>query len=142
MSKSIRKNFKNYHVDEPSVNLTPLIDVVFVILIMFILVAPLLELDRIELADSAAKPGDKTVEVHEASPMTIHVQRDNTILFNKQKVTFAELKTLLTQAQKSYPNARPQVYHDKAASFGTYQSIKNILEEVGFQQMDIILKPS
>lgn len=38
--------------EEPTVNLTPLIDVVFVILIMFIVIAPLLDLDRIELAQA------------------------------------------------------------------------------------------
>ena len=41
--------------EELHINLTPLIDVVFVLLIMFIVIAPLLELDRIQLASSAGK---------------------------------------------------------------------------------------
>ncbi len=45
------------HSEEASINLTPLIDVVFVVLIIFILIAPMLELDRIQLASFRAKRG-------------------------------------------------------------------------------------
>lgn len=129
------------HFEEPSVNLTPLIDVVFVILIMFILVAPLLEIDRVELAD-AGKTEQAKIEARDNSEIIVHVQADNSILLNKRKVKVNELAGLLKQAKKKYPQAKPQIYHDKRASFGTYQSIKNATEEAGFEQMDIILKPS
>ena len=47
--------------DDANVNLTPLIDVVFVVLIMFILVAPLVEIDRIQLAHATSeKKADMT----------------------------------------------------------------------------------
>lgn len=126
-------------IEEPTVNLTPLIDVVFVILIMFILVAPLLELDRVDLAEA---PSDrKSTSVHESGPLSIHVHRDNTIWLDNKKVTVNQLAVLLKQAKKKYPNARPQLYHDKHALFGTYQAVKNAAESAGFEQMDIILKP-
>lgn len=141
MGRATRRNFQNHPIEEPSVNLTPLIDVVFVILIMFILVAPLLELDRVELAEAPSKTSDRTIEARESGPISIHVQNDNTILFNKRKVKTPELTALLKQAKKNFPNARPQLFHDKRAQFGTYQSVKNAVEEAGFDQMDIILKP-
>jgi biopolymer transport protein ExbD len=50
-------------------------------------------------------------------------------------------KILLAQ-KKLYPTRTPQVIHDKNASFGTYQTVKNSLEKCGFDQMDVILKPS
>lgn len=141
MRRLLRGN-QNRHIEEPTVNLTPLIDVVFVILIMFIVVAPLLELDRVELADSSADPLDAPITVQEHSPISIHVRRDNTILFNNQIVSMSKLTELLKDAKKKYPKAKPQVFHDKRAYFGTYQSVKNAAESAGFQQMDIILKPS
>lgn len=51
MRKICRK--KSSALEEPAVNLTPLIDVVFVILIGFIIIAPLLEIDRIDLAEAS-----------------------------------------------------------------------------------------
>lgn len=133
---------KRAQIEEPPVNLTPLIDVVFVILIMFILVAPLLELERVELADAPRIHQESSVSVQETSPIALHVNRDNSILFNSQTVSLQQLPALLRQARKKYPQAKPQLFHDRRAYFGTYQSVKNAVEEAGFAQMDIILKPS
>lgn len=128
--------------EEPTVNLTPLIDVVFVILIMFIVIAPLLELDRVELADGPRAAFSPPSSVQESSPITIHVHQDNTITFNNQTVFSTELVALLKEAKEQFPQARPQVFHDKKAYFGTYQTVKNAAEEAGFSQIDMILKPS
>lgn len=129
-------------IEEPAINLTPLIDVVFVILIMFILVAPILELDRVDLADAGSAASGSATEVHETSPIAIHVSKTNGITFNNKKVTLAQLPSLLVEARKKYPRARPQLFHDRQAHFGTYQAVKNAAEAAGFKNMDIILKPS
>lgn len=129
-------------IEEPAVNLTPLIDVVFVILIMFILVAPLLELDRVELAEAPRTSKGSGGAVQESSPISIHVNRDNALIFNSRTVTLQQLPALLKRARQQYPKAKPQLFHDKRAYFGTYQAVKNAVEEAGFAQLDIILKPS
>jgi biopolymer transport protein ExbD len=126
---------------EPIVNLTPLIDVVFGILIIFIVIAPLLELDQITLADSSHTGSNECLSSGDCSPIAIQVQRDNAILLNGKKVSLSELQGQLRDAKLKFPGARPQLFHDKQAQFGTYQSIKNIVEISGFTQMDIVLKP-
>jgi biopolymer transport protein ExbD len=124
--------------EEPTVNLTPLIDVVFVILIMFILIAPLIELERIELA-SAPSNQESTLSVQENSPISIHVRSDNSIWLNKQRVKLEELSFLLKRARQDYPQARAQLFQDKRAEFGVYQGVKNAAEEAGFKELDILL---
>jgi len=141
----MRRGFRlsnNQSIEEPTVNLTPLIDVVFVILIAFIVIAPLLEMDRVELADASYSPQDKSISVQETSPITIHVRADNTIMAGGKPVSLAQLTTYLKEAKIRFPNAKPQLFHDKKAHFGTYQGVKNAAEAAGFQQLDIILKPS
>ncbi|MEI8365044.1 MAG: biopolymer transporter ExbD [Parachlamydiaceae bacterium] len=128
-------------VEKPEVNLTPLIDVVFVILIAFIVLAPLLELDRVELADASGAVQGSSVSVQEASPISIHVRQDNSIIVNGQRMTFEELTEYLKRAKLQYPLAKPQLFHDRKAHFGTYQAVKNAAEIAGFQQMDVVLKP-
>lgn len=120
-------------------NLTPLIDVVFVILIMFIIVAPLLELDNVDLAEGAH---DGTHAVQDKSPIAIHVRKDNTIWLNRQQINIAVLTEFLHRAKQQYPNATPQLFHDRTAPFGTYQAIKNATEAAGFSEMEVILSPS
>lgn len=137
-----RLSFLHSIHEEPTVNLTPLIDVVFVILIMFIVIAPLLEQDRVELADAPHFSLQSAQVVQENSPITVHVHADNTIWFNLQPTTPAQLAAQLKQAKAQYPTVTPQIFHDKKAHFGTYQSIKNATEEAGFSKMDIILKPA
>lgn len=136
------RKFKVGEIEEPAINLTPLIDVVFVILIMFILVAPILELDRVDLADAGSANSGPTTEVHETSPIAIHVSKSNGITFNNKRVNLSQLPSLLVEARRKYPRARPQLFHDRQAQFGTYQSVKNAVEAAGFKTMDIILKPS
>jgi biopolymer transport protein ExbD len=48
----------------------------------------------------------------------------------------------LKQAKTRYPQATPQLFHDRRAQFGTYQSVKNASEEAGFSQLELILKPA
>ena len=129
-------------IEEPVINLTPMIDVVFVILIMFIVIAPLLELDKVELADGPSAAGNTSMAAQESSPIAIHVHRDDTIWFNNQAVSPSQLASLLKEARVRYPNAIPQLFHDRFAKFGTYQSVKNAAEAAGYHQMDIILKPA
>ncbi|NGX41737.1 MAG: hypothetical protein K940chlam7_00009 [Chlamydiae bacterium] len=128
--------------EEPVVNLTPLIDVVFSILIMFIVVAPLLELDLVELADANSEHPNVSTSVQDSGPISIHVHEDNTVWLNKRMVTLVQLGELLKQEKRVHPTAKPQIFHDKRAAFGTYQSIKNAAEAAGFEQMDVILKPA
>jgi biopolymer transport protein ExbD len=129
-------------IEEPTINLTPLIDVVFVILIMFIVMAPLLELDHVELAEQKHPFLGSSPSVQESSPISVHVYQDNSIRFNQQQVTPEQLTEELKQARQRFPNVIPQVFHDKRAHFGTYQSVKNAAEEAGYSQIDIILKPA
>jgi biopolymer transport protein ExbD len=126
-------------LEEPVMNLTPLIDVVFAILITFIVIAPLVEIDDVQLAFSSGKE----IEMDRLSkePVIVHVKADGEIVINKQKIAQSELKQVLRKLKESYPDAIPQVYHDKRAAFGTYQTLKNSFESVGYERMDIVLLP-
>lgn len=128
--------------EEPQVNLTPLIDVVFVILIGFILIAPLLEVDNVELADAGNAPSKGVVSVQETSPISLYVKKDNSILFSGRRVSVGELPILLKEAKRAHPKTTPQLFHDRQAYFGTYQAVKNALEEAGFESVDVVLNPS
>lgn len=133
------KRGKRQALEEPQINLTPLIDVVFVVLIMFIVIAPLLESERVELAQGRPSSTEKQLEKN--SEISIYVHGDNSIYLHQKKLRLEELKQELALEKKRFPQARPQLFHDKKATFGTYQSIKNAVEAAGFSEMDVILKP-
>ncbi len=124
--------------EEPTVNLTPLIDVVFVMLIIFIVIAPLLDVDQVELALGKVSSNQT---VSETSPIAIYVKGDNSVWLNRQRIAISDLKDKAALLRQAHPGVRPQLFHDKKAYFGTYQQVKNGMEEAGFDQMDIILNP-
>lgn len=128
-------------LEETEVNLTPLIDVVFVVLIMFIIVAPLLELERIQLAKGPTHSQKETTSVQGMSSVHIHVREDNSILLNGKALLLEQLTEHLKHVYRASPKTTPQLYHDNRATFGTYQNVKNAVEEAGFEELEIILKP-
>jgi len=142
MTRHILSRGRANDYEEPTVNLTPLIDVVFVILIMFILIAPLLEMENIELADASAAGKEMQSISKEPGPISIQVFSDDTIKFNNVAVGVDRLGDLLIEAKSKHPFVSPQVFQDKRARFGTYQSVKNALEVAGFDEMDLVLKPT
>lgn len=126
--------------DSPHVNLTPLIDVVFVVLITFILIAPLLELDQIALAHN--KPSKEIFHVTDSSSViTIHVYKNNEIRINGQQVSLSKLLPCLRDLRIKHSRSIPRLFHDNRACFGTYQQIKNSIELAGFEKLDVILQP-
>ena len=128
--------------EEGFINLTPLIDVVFVVLILFILITPLLKFDRISLANGTPSSKRSGVSIQKNPLIKIQVFKDNTFWINQVRVSTPDLCSTLKASKKSqdFPSI-PQVYIDKGASFGSYQTLKNALEVAGFEQVDLILRP-
>ena len=124
--------------EEPPINLTPLIDVVFVLLISFMILAPILDIESVNLAESG--PLSKK-ESPQATPLSIAIHADGSLSMRGVPVRFQDLENLL-RAEKRLKNGQiPQVVPDKKAPFGTYQEVKNVLETVGFEEMEVVLKP-
>lgn len=127
--------------DEPvEPNLTPLIDVVFVVLIMFIVVAPILELDRVHLATGQEESSQRT-NVRETGSVVIHVHENNSIWLNQREIDPSRLEEGLVAMRATNSDRYVQLLHDRSAHFGTYQMVKNAVEAAGFEELDVILQP-
>ena len=120
--------------EEPLINLTPLIDVVFVLLITFMLLAPMLNVDQVDLSSC----GTLSRKEAASAAIAISLRADNSIWLQGRSVNLLQLKSLLKHEKT---NQIPQLIADKNAHFGMYQEIKNVLEESGFERMDVLLKP-
>lgn len=136
----MRRRRLRAELDFPEMNLTPLIDVLFVLLIAFIVIAPLLDVDKIQLPTS--RKGVKTIQqLEQTSPLAIRVRDDNSIWVGGRQVAPGNLADLFAKARTTHPTAKPQLMHDERARFGTYQQIKGALEAAGFEEMDVVLSP-
>lgn len=127
--------------EDTGIDLTPLIDVVFVVLILFILIAPMLEMDQIQLASAPDRDQSEKLFPNQQHPLILHVKEDNTIWVNKRPITKEQIAPLLASLHEKSPDLTPQLFQDKRARFGTYQMVKNALEEAGFKKVDLVLDP-
>lgn len=124
--------------EESSVNLTPLIDIVFVILMAFMITMPLLRLDSIALAPGTQK--HEIFEKKEELPTTIKVFADCTITLNDQALALGELKAQLTRLYQQNPHRIPLLLQDGNTPFKVYQEVKATVESAGFPELHIALK--
>ncbi len=131
--------FPSYQKEGELINLTPLIDVVFVILILFILVAPLFEFEKIDLPRGSFIKKNEASLINKKKAITIHLFSNNTISINQCIVKEKDLIQVLKKLKGTTPYATVQLFADKAALFGTYQLVKNSLADAGFEEMDLIL---
>ncbi len=137
--KKIKLKYFAEDFDSSVINLTPLIDVLFVILVTFILIAPLVKSDQIDLAQASISQN----HTPKASCIAIHVKKDNSLWIEGRRAKDSkELIDYLIQKRKLFPKEVPQVFHDQKATFGTYQMVKDCLERAGFKEMEIILQPN
>lgn len=127
------------HHEEGLLNLTPLIDVVFVVLICFILIAPMLEIDRIDLASSSEQKEERDPLMQ--PKIALSLREDDTIWLNKEKLLLPDLGARLKSLRKIYPKEHLHLFSDRKAHFGAYQEIKNIAESCGFEELDVVLAP-
>lgn len=138
----MQRKRKSMPIEEPEMNLTPLIDVVFVILIIFIVIAPILELQKIQLAEAPTGDVANSLSVQEKGPISLHVTKDNHVRLNEQLIPINELTHRLRLEKRKYPIANPQLFCDKGACFGTYQTVKNAVEQAGFEHIEVVLQPN
>ena len=135
-----RKKFRSSEnvLEENLINLTPLIDVVFVILIVFILVAPMLDVDKIELPGSGV--ATTTISGHEKMPVKIMVNARDEITLTGRRVKISAPKSLICELHREHPHAKPHLFQDRKAHFGIYQEVKNAVEASGYTEMEVVLK--
>ena len=103
------------------INVTPLVDVMLVLLIIFMITAPLMS-HSITIELPTANPKTKEGEVL-VPTLDLAVKQDGSMYLNDQPVTEAELRAqLAVNAQKS-PQPELQIRADKATEFKIVKKI-------------------
>jgi biopolymer transport protein TolR len=116
------------------INVTPLVDVMLVLLIIFMVSAPLLTVGvPLELPKTEASAVQDQQE-----PLTVSVRADGRIFINETETPFGALSATLRQmAGEAY--AKPiYVRADGRASYATVAQVMASLSESGFSSIDLI----
>ena len=118
---------RSHHTTLAELNITPLLDLVFVLLVIFIITTPQL-MNNLELS----LPSGKTDLSKPAAPARIRVIGRNQIQLDSHAMSFAKFKTELARRKAAQPDLSVVV---EGADTANYQAVVDVLEVI--QQLNI-----
>jgi len=91
--------------DQNAINLTPMIDIVFLLIIFFMVSTKFSELNEVErdLAINVPAVSDATALTAAPNKRLVEVSKDGSIKLDRHAVTLSELKSKLSAAKQQYP---------------------------------------
>ncbi len=115
------------------INITPMVDVMLVLLVIFMIAAPTLYNASIKIELPAAKSGEKTEKV----TLKFLLSKDGKITLDKKEVTKAELPGLLKKSLEVDPKTDAVIEADRNLSHGSVVEFIDQLKGAGIHRFAI-----
>ena len=116
------------------INVTPFVDVMLVLLVVFMITAPLLTVGvPIDLPESTVPeiPG-------EDEPLAVSIDADGKVYLQDTEIAIDELAPRLSAITLRKPETRIFVRGDKAIDYGRVMEVMGVLAEAGFSNVALI----
>jgi len=118
------------------INMTPLIDLTFILLITFIITFPLIEQGiQINL------PRGKAAELDDSRMRTITVDADNNIYLDRQPITKVALAEEMQTLGKADPDITVMVRADEAIQYGRLVEVLQVLHDAKIARLALVTSP-
>jgi len=119
------------------INITPLVDVVLVLLVIFMITAPVLQ-SGIEVA----VPKTKTVKEITEQRTVVTIDRDAQVFLGDKLVNIHDLPRLLQEQNGGDPVKRViYLRADGRVSFGNFATLMDAVKQAGITNISIVTRP-
>ncbi len=116
------------------INVTPMVDVMLVLLIIFMVAAPLLQVGvPIELPQAKGKQLESNKE-----PLVISVKADGNVYIGETAVTLDEIAPKLKAIAKNGYDEQIFVRGDKGVTYGTVMKVMGRISAGGFRKVSLV----
>ncbi|MCX5718361.1 MAG: protein TolR [Nitrospirae bacterium] len=116
------------------INVTPFVDVMLVLLVIFMITAPLLQ-QGIDVNLPKAKGKDLPPEER----ITLVIKKGGTIYMNENPVSLAEMKRKLEAISKLNPNVFLKA--DKDVPYGVIVEVMGEIKDAGIEKLGMVTEP-
>jgi biopolymer transport protein TolR len=129
---------RSNHGTMSDINVTPLVDVMLVLLIVFMVAAPLMTTGvPIELPKTQAKQLATPSE-----PLTISVQADRKVFIDKSEIALGDLAAKLQALAKNGNDEQIMVRGDTNVPYGAIMEVMGVLNSAGFTKISLVTTPA
>ncbi len=120
------------------INVTPLVDVMLVLLIIFMVTAPMMihGVD-VSLPETSADP----VPTGEEDRLVISVDQDNTVYINTMPVEFSFLRDKLAAIMENRTDRRVYLKADKDVPYGFVVNVMSEIKGAGVEKLGMLTRP-
>ena len=118
------------------INVTPLVDVVLVLLIIFMITAPVLQ-SGIEVAI----PKTRTVKEITEQRQVVTIDRDQQVFLGDQPVNVHDLGQKLRQSSSDSVKQVIYLRADERVPFGAFASVMDAVKQAGITNISIVTQP-
>lgn len=116
------------------INVTPFVDVMLVLLIIFMVTAPLLQYGvEVDLPESSREPLEIPKE-----QVVLSIDKDRTIYVDRYKTSLSELGQKLEAVYKGKQKREIFLQADKSVSYGFVVQTMAVIRAAGIDQMGLI----
>lgn len=118
------------------INVTPMVDVMLVLLVIFMIAAPSLYQGSIKIDLPAAKAGEKTEKV----TLNFSLHKDGRILLDKKEIPKAEVAGYIKKALQIDPKTDALVAADRSLTHGAVMEFVDELKQNGVQKFAVAVE--
>jgi len=120
------------------INVTPLVDVMLVLLIIFMITAPLMSHKvKVELPEANLDNRD-TTKVQETTPITIAVKDNGSLFWNDEPVSQGLMESRFSTEAQKLPQPQVNVRGDKTAKYRLVQQVVQTAQQQGMRKVGFV----
>ena len=129
-----RSGFSRRHRAMSEINVTPFVDVMLVLLVVFMVAAPLLTVGvPIDLPRSDARPLPENTK-----PLNITIDKNGRIYLQEEEIALDSLVPRLKVIFENRQDDRIYVHGDKAVDYGTVIKVMGVMNAAGFSRVALV----
>jgi biopolymer transport protein TolR len=120
------------------INVTPLVDVMLVLLVIFMITAPLMTSSvNVDLPKASATP-----ITPDKDPITVSVAADGKVYLGNDGMELTDVVAKLQAAAQSNPDRRIFVRGDKSVAYGRMIEVMTTIKQGGFTKVSLLVEQS
>ena len=134
-SKKRQKFSSRNFVPMSEINVTPFVDIMLVLLIIFMVAAPLLSVGiEVDLPNTKAKP----LETEKERPLTLTLDSDSNLFINEVKIEKDELRVKLLAIKKERESDEIYLRASKNIEYQKIATILALVSNIGYSQISLV----